>query len=50
MLKVVPTVHKIAIALKETNETEYWIDLLHPAGYLDETAFNFIKADITEQP
>ncbi|MEZ6060700.1 MAG: four helix bundle protein [Planctomycetaceae bacterium] len=27
-------VHKLAIALKEANETEYWILLLHKAEYL----------------
>jgi len=41
-------VHKLAIALKEASETDYWIDLLHHANYLDETAFNSIKADVTE--
>ena len=41
-------VHKMSIALKEANETEYWIELLAQAGYLDETTFNSLKADITE--
>ena len=41
-------VHKMSIALKEANETEYWIELLAQAGYLDETAFKSLKADITE--
>lgn len=27
-------VHKLAIALKEANETEYWLALLHETGYL----------------
>lgn len=28
-------VHKLAIALKEANETEYWILLLQESGYLN---------------
>ena len=28
-------VHKMAIALKEANETEYWILLLRETGYLN---------------
>ena len=41
-------IHKMAIALKETNETEYWIDLLFQSNYIDETAFNSIKTDLIE--
>ena len=41
-------IHKMAIALKEANETEYWIELLYQSKYIDETSFNSIKADLTE--
>jgi four helix bundle protein len=41
-------VHKIAIALKEANETEYWIELLHQAGYIDEKGYESIQTDIVE--
>lgn len=41
-------IHKMAIALKEANETEYWIELLFQSNYLDETSYNLIKADSTE--
>ncbi len=41
-------IHKLSIALKEANETDYWIDLLHQSGYFDETSFNSIKADLLE--
>ena len=41
-------VHKMAIALKEANETEYWVELLFHSNYIDETAFNSIKLDVTE--
>ena len=41
-------IHKMAIALKEANETEYWIELLFKSNYIDETAYNSIKTDLTE--
>ena len=41
-------IHKMAIALKEANETEYWIELLFQSNYIDETAFNSIKIDLIE--
>lgn len=28
-------IHKMAIALKEANESAYWIDLLNQSGYID---------------
>ncbi len=28
-------IHKLAIALKEANETDYWLDLLHKTEYLE---------------
>ena len=41
-------IHKMAIALKEANETEYWIDLLTAANYLEKTQSNSLKNDLTE--
>jgi len=41
-------IHKMAISLKEANETEYWIDLLYESNYLDKTAYKSIKPDIQE--
>ena len=41
-------IHKMAIALKEANESEYWIELLFQAGYIDETTYNSIRNDLTE--
>ena len=29
-------VHKMSIALKEANETDYWLELLYQSGYLDK--------------
>ncbi len=31
--------HKMNIALKEANETSYWLLLLHKGGYLSESVF-----------
>ena len=36
---------KMHIALKECNETKYWLELLFQAGYLPEAAYNSIYAD-----
>jgi len=41
-------IHKMAIALKEANETEYWIELLFQSNFIDKTAYNSIKTDLTE--
>ncbi len=41
-------IHKMAIAQKEANETDYWIDLLHKSGYLDEKQYQSINNDIQE--
>ncbi len=40
--------HKLGIAQKETGETQYWLELLHATGYLNETEFNSIYQDTTE--
>lgn len=41
-------VHKLAIALKEANETDYWLDLLQETGYLPTNAFDSMKTDLVE--
>jgi four helix bundle protein len=41
-------IHKLSIALKEANETEYWIDLLFETKYLSQTEFDIIKPKIVE--
>ncbi|MDQ1326216.1 MAG: hypothetical protein QG564_1341 [Campylobacterota bacterium] len=40
--------HKLMIALKEANETEYWLLLLFESKYIDEKMFNSIDPDIKE--
>ena len=41
-------IHKMAIAQKEANETDYWIELLYKSDYLDNSQYNSIIADIKE--
>ena len=41
-------VSKLYIALKECNETSYWLDLLHETGYLRDDVFQSIFADCEE--
>jgi four helix bundle protein len=41
-------IHKLAIALKEANETEYWIELLYQSGYLEEKSYQSIHLDVEE--
>jgi four helix bundle protein len=40
--------HKMSIALKEANETLYWLELLHASDYLDCPAYESIAADSEE--
>jgi four helix bundle protein len=41
-------IHKLSIALKEANESEYWVDLLSQSGYLEEFASTSLKTDLKE--
>lgn len=40
--------HKLAIAQKEVNESDYWIALLFQSGYIDATLFAALTRDIKE--
>jgi len=41
-------IHKLSIALKEANETDYWIDLLQETNYLSDPQYQSIKNDIVQ--
>ena len=41
-------IHKLSISLKEANETEYWLELLHRANYFDEEAYKSLMSDCME--
>jgi len=41
-------ISKMSIALKEANETDYWLDLLHQSDYLSRDSYSSIQPDIEE--
>ena len=41
-------IHKMAIAQKEANETDYWIELLYQSEYLTKLSYESIANDIGE--
>ena len=41
-------IHKMTIALKEANETEYWINILKDTDYIDEKLFKSLSGDCNE--
>lgn len=41
-------VNKMSIALKEANESEYWLMLLFSSEYIDEKSYNSIVLDCKE--
>ena len=40
--------NKLNIALKEADETEYWLDLLHETEYIDDKLFQSLQSDCKE--
>ena len=40
--------NKLNIALKEADETEYWLDLLHETKYIDDMQFQSLQSDCKE--
>ncbi len=41
-------VHKLAVALKEANETEYWLELLKDSELITQKMFDSIHSDVNE--
>ena len=41
-------IHKLAIAQKEANESDYWIELLFQSDYLNISQFQSLNSDIIE--
>ena len=41
-------IHKLAIAQKEANESDYWLELLFQSEFLNDTQFQSLKIDIVE--
>lgn len=40
--------NKINIALKEADETEYWLDIIHTTGFLDDEQYLSLDKDCKE--
>lgn len=41
-------IHKMSIAQKEANESQYWLDLLVSTDYIERDAYESIRSDIDE--
>ena len=41
-------INKMSIALKEANETDYWIDLLHQSGLITQESHGSMHPDVQE--
>ena len=41
-------VAKMSIALKEANETDYWLKLLYKTDYINQGQYDSLKTDINE--
>lgn len=41
-------ISKLSISLKEANETEYWLNILHDTQYIDKKLFTNLKSDCNE--
>ena len=41
-------IHKLSIALKEANESDYWIELLFKSNYLTEPEYKTLFTDLDE--
>jgi four helix bundle protein len=41
-------INKMNVALKEANETEYWLMLLKDTGFIDDDAYKGISEECTE--
>ena len=39
---------KMSIALKEAQETDYWLDILHETGYVSQRDFNHLHSGLDE--
>lgn len=39
---------KLSIALKEADETEYWLELLNKTNYIDDSIFDEVYSDCEE--
>ena len=40
--------NKLNVALKEADETEYWLDIIHATGYIDDVMYESLEKDCNE--
>lgn len=41
-------INKLNVALKEANETDYWLNILKDSHYIDDNAYTSMEADCKE--
>ena len=41
-------INKLSVALKEANETDYWLNLLHDSQYINDNSFESMENDCGE--
>ena len=41
-------IHKMSIALKEANETDYWLSILHDTDYINTDLYQSLQNDCKE--
>ena len=41
-------IHKLNIALKEADETQYWLELLYASGFINKKLFDSLEMDCEE--
>ena len=41
-------INKLSVALKEVNETDYWLNLLHDSQYINDNSFESMEKDCGE--
>jgi four helix bundle protein len=41
-------INKMSVGLKEANETDYWLDLLHQSDYITQESYDSIHPDVQE--
>ena len=41
-------IHKLSISQKETNETQYWLTILHQTAYISDLEYNSMTEECEE--
>lgn len=41
-------IHKLSIALKEANETKYWLSIMHDTDYINKNQYEKLDSDCKE--